>query len=152
MRLLEFKIAAGAALVALLSGCAPTVSLLPADLANDPNCAEVMVRLPDEVAEQSRRSTNAQSTAAWGEPTSVIFRCGLEPVFVSELTCVTAGEVDWLVDDSEAPNYRFITFARTPATEIVVDSEAVAGVTVLEDLAGAIRAVPETANCTEVSN
>lgn len=130
-----------------LTACTATVNLEAAPLANDPACAEVIVRLPDLVAEQEKRATNAQATAAWGNPSSILLRCGLEPVSVSKLTCVTAGEIDWLVDDSAAPSYRFITFGRSPATEVIVDSKSVAGVTALEELAGAVGNIPATKNC-----
>ncbi|MBT5247394.1 MAG: DUF3515 domain-containing protein, partial [Microbacteriaceae bacterium] len=49
--------------LALVSACAPTVNLDPAAQANDPSCANMMVRLPDEVAGLERRGVNAQSTA-----------------------------------------------------------------------------------------
>ena len=79
-------------------------------------------------------------------------RCGLEPVEVSSLVCVTASDIDWLLDESEAPNYRFISFARSPATEVIVDSTVVAGVTVLEELAASISVLDATKRCTEVTN
>ena len=141
------QILAAAALALSLSGCAPTVNLEVAPLANDPACAEVIVRLPDVVAEQTKRASNAQSTAAWGNPSAVILRCGLEPIAASTLTCVTAGDIDWLVDDSAAPSYRFITFGRAPATEVIVDSSVVAGVTALEELAGAVQNIEATNYC-----
>lgn len=129
------------------SGCAATVSLQPAELANDPNCAEVGVRLPDAIADQQRRTTDAQATAAYGDPTSVIVRCGLPEVKVSSLACVTTSDVDWLVDPADAPKYRFISFGRSPATEVIVDSDKVTGVSTLDALANAIKAVPATAQC-----
>ena len=154
--LLEMKIFKSAKILALalalsfsLSACAPTVNLEVAPLANDPSCAEVIVRLPDTVADQQKRASNAQSTAAWGNPAAVILRCGLEPLPASTLTCVTAGDIDWLVDDSAAPSYRFITFGRSPATEVVVDSTIVAGVTALEELAGAVQNIESTKLCLE---
>lgn len=137
---------------ALLAGCAPLVALEPAELANDPECAEIIVRLPDELAGEKKRSVNAQSTAAWGEPVSVILRCGLEPVEASALPCVTAADIDWLVDDSNAPKYRFISFARFPATEVIIDSTKLAGVTVLEGLAGSVGVLEPTKRCTNISN
>jgi hypothetical protein len=138
--------------VLVLTGCAPVVPLDPAEQANDAACAEIIVRLPDELAGLPERRVNAQSTAAWGEPVAVILRCGLEPVEVSSLVCVTASDIDWLLDESEAPNYRFITFARFPATEVIVDSTVVAGVTVLEELAASISVLDATKRCTEVTN
>ena len=107
------------ALIPLLTGCAATVNLDPAPLANDPGCAEVSVRYPSSIGELTQRYTNAQATSAWGEPAVIIARCGLEPVEASTLSCVTAGGVDWLVDDSQAPSYRFISFARNPAVEVL---------------------------------
>ena len=137
------------ALAGTLSGCAATVNLEAAALANDPACAEITVRLPDVIGDQNKRTTNAQATGAWGSPTSIILRCGLEPVTVSTLTCVTASEVDWLVDDSKAPSYRFITFGRRPATEVIVDSQVVAGVTSLDAVASAVQSIPATKTCSD---
>jgi hypothetical protein len=82
----------------------------------------------------------------------VLLRCGLEGVEVSALRCVTAGDVDWLVDDSDAPNYRFISYARYPAVEVIVDSENASGVTALESLAQAVAQIPATKVCTEITN
>jgi len=135
--------------LALLSatGCATTVNLEPADGSNDPLCAEVMVRLPSELGGLTERYTNAQATAAWGDPAAVILRCGLDSVEISALPCVSAGGIDWLVDDSEAPNYRFISYARTPAVEVIVDSDNASGITSLESLAAAVSQLPATKAC-----
>ena len=138
---------ASLACVLMLSGCATTVTLEAAEQANDPACAEVIVRLPDVIDTLPKRVTNAQSTAAWGEPTAVILRCGLPEVAASSLTCVTAGEIDWLVDESQSPNFRFITFGRNPATEVIVDSTAISGVSALESLSPAVENIPSTKNC-----
>ena len=137
--------------VLVLSSCAPVIPLEPAEFANDPECAEIIVRLPDELALLPERRVNAQSTAAWGEPAAVILRCGLEPVEISPLPCVTASDVDWLVDDTNAPSFRFITFARSPATEVIIDSTAVAGVTVLDGLAASVGVLDATARCSAIS-
>ena len=141
-----------AAIALLLSGCAPIVNLGAAEYSNDPLCAEVSVRLPAEIGELQKRQTNAQATGAWGDPSSVLLRCGLEGVEVSTLPCVTAGDVDWLVDDSDAPNYRFISYARFPAVEVIVDSENASGITALESLAQAVAQIPATKVCTEITN
>lgn len=130
-----------------LSGCAATVNLEPAEDSNNPGCAEVMVRLPSQLGGLQERYTNAQATAAWGEPTAVLLRCGLEPVEVSTLPCVTAAGIDWLVDDSLAPSYRFISYARFPAVEVIVDSDNASGITSLEGIAGAVAQLPATKAC-----
>ena len=141
------KLAVLAASALLLTGCTATVSLDPAADANDPACASAMVRLPNAFEDLERRNTNSQSTAAWGDPTAVIFRCGLAPVTVSKLNCVTTSDIDWLVDESKKPTYRFITFARKPAIEVIVDSSKASGVTVLDELAGAVSKIPATDRC-----
>jgi hypothetical protein len=135
-----------------LTACTPIISLEAAADSNNPACAEVSVRLPTTLANEAKRSTDAQATGAWGNPAAVILRCGLEPVEVSSLPCVTASGVDWLVDDSAKPSYRFITFGRTPATEVIVDSNRVAGVSVLDELSSAIQSIEATKDCSAVTN
>ena len=141
--------AIGIALVGTLatSGCSSVVSLEPAELANDPACADVSVRLPETIGENAKRTTDAQATAAYGDPASVIVRCGLPGVTVSKLRCVSTSGVDWLVDESNAPKYRFISFGRQPATEVIVDSKKAVGVSTLDALASAIQSIPATAKC-----
>ena len=144
------KVASAAAIMFALTGCAATVALEPAGDSNNPQCAEMTVRLPSAIEalpDLERRFTNAQATGAWGDPVAVIFRCGLEPVSVSELPCVTVSDIDWLVDDSAAPSFRFITFGRNPAAELIVDSESASGVTALESVAGAVAVVPANTRC-----
>ena len=145
---MKFLLAAALAAGTLaLTGCSATVSLDPAADANNPACANVVVRLPDSIDNNAKRQTNSQSTAAWGEPTSVILRCGLPEVTVSKLTCVTASGIDWLVDESKKPSYRFITFARKPAIEVIVDSQKVSGVSALDELSQAVSQIPATDKC-----
>jgi hypothetical protein len=135
------------ALPLVLSGCTTTVVMSPAPLANDPGCAEVIVRLPSETDGQVKRTTNSQSTAAWGSPVAITLTCGLEPVIVSTLPCITAGDVDWIVDESDKPNYTFISFGRTPATAVTIDSTKSSGANVLEDLGQAVQFTKQTKSC-----
>ena len=135
------------ALPLVLTGCSATVVLPAAPLSNDPGCAEVIVRLPADTDGQAKRTTNSQSTAAWGSPVAITLTCGLEPVMVSALPCITAGNVDWLVDDSDQPNYTFISFGRTPATAITIDSTRSSGANFLDDLGQAVQFTKSTKNC-----
>lgn len=135
------------AVVAALAGCASVVPLEPADLANDPACAEVMVRLPDAIDGHSRRTTNAQSTAAWGEPAAVILRCGVPEAGPTDLPCFTVNGIDWIRDDAQAPIYTFVTFGRNPATELVIDSESASGVDAVDAVGTAVAAVPASTQC-----
>lgn len=119
---------------AALSGCAATVALEPAEDANDPRCADVMVRLPDTLDGQDRRRTDAQSTAAWGDPSAILLSCGVTPPGPTEAQCITVGGVDWIVDDSKAPTYVITTYGRVPAVQIITDNEVVSPTGALDSL------------------
>jgi len=129
---------AGLCLATSLAGCTQTVSLEAAADSNNPACAAVSVRLPDSVDGNQQRPTDAQATSAWGSPVRVILRCGLPEVKASTLLCTTIGGVDWLVDPSNAPSYRFISFGRKPATEVIVDYKHASGVSSLDALSQAV--------------
>lgn len=92
------------------------------------------MQLPDRLDGQDRRWTDAQSTAAWGDPSAVVFACGVTPPGPTEAQCITAGGMDWIVDDSEAPVYRITSYGRVPAVEVITDNEVVAPTNVLETL------------------
>ncbi|MCR2811614.1 DUF3515 domain-containing protein [Microbacterium sp. zg.Y1090] len=137
----------------LLTGCGTSsVSLTAAPDANDPLCAEVTVRLPSTVDGADRRWTDAQATAAWGDPTAVILTCGVTPPGPTEARCITIGGVDWIVDESQAPRYRITTYGRTPAVEVFVDNEQVSPNEVLSRFAPYIvDTLPRERQCTETA-
>ena len=147
-RSLALALVAIAAAAPLLAGCSGTVTLEPAANANDPLCADVIVRLPATVDGQQRRWTDAQATGAWGDPSAVLLTCGLESPGPSTLRCITVGGIDWLVDESESPRYRLTTYGRTPAVQLYVDNKVVSPNNVLSDLRLAVSQLPETAQCT----
>ncbi|HEX6954582.1 MAG TPA: DUF3515 family protein, partial [Agromyces sp.] len=134
----------------LLAACSRPVPFEPAPDAVDPECAAVVVRLPDAVAGQEARETDAQGTGAWGTPASVLLRCGVEPPGPTTLRCVSVDEVDWIIDESDAPRYRFTTYGRTPAVEVVVDNDVVSGTTVVADLSPAIAVIEADGGCTDL--
>lgn len=144
--------AASVAVVALplLAACSRPVPFEPAPDAVDPECAAVVVRLPDAVGGQEARETDAQGTGAWGTPASVLLRCGVEPPGPTTLRCVSVDEVDWIIDESDAPRYRFTTYGRTPAVEVVVDNDVVSGTTVIADLSPAIAVIEADGGCTDL--
>ncbi|MGV8912016.1 MAG: DUF3515 family protein [Rhodoglobus sp.] len=150
-------------LVATLGGCAAILPLEPANDAANPTCAEVIVRLPDTVAGLDMRETNAQGTGAWGEPANVLLRCGVAvPDPTAALACVTAPDdgIDWLRDDSDAPNYVFTTYGRDPAMQVIIDSDGdpdvegdeVSGLDALTELAGAVSQIPADRFCVALSD
>jgi len=142
---------ASAALIATavvtLAGCAGTVPLEPGPESNAVGCAETMVRLPDTIGELDRRTTNAQSTAAWGDPTAVIYRCGLPEQGPSDLPCFTVEGVDWLLDEADAPRYVFTTYGREPVTEIIVDVTYIAGSDAVRELSPFVGLRAPDARC-----
>lgn len=133
-----------------LAGCAAEVPLTAAPDANNPTCAAVTVRLPNSVAGQAQRETNAQATGAWGTPATVLLHCGVAVPGPTTLPCVEVNGIDWIEDDSAKPLYRYTTFGRSPATEIVVDSRKVSGTSALVDLGTAVGAIAATDKCTDI--
>lgn len=131
----------------LLTGCAAAVPLEPAADATNPGCAAVVVHLPTAVADQPERETNAQATGAWGEPAAVLLHCGVTVPGPTTLPCLNVNGIDWIEDDADAPRYRYTTYGRDPAIEIVIDSEKVSGSTALVDLANAVSEVPAISQC-----
>jgi hypothetical protein len=143
---------ASAALLAVagtvaFAGCSQAVAFDAAPSASDPDCAAVVVRLPDTVAGLAQRDTNAQGTGAWGQPASVLLRCGVEPLGPTTDRCVSVDGVDWVIDESDAPNYLFTTYGRTPTVEVLVDNDAVSGTTAISDLSAAVGAIPAEGGC-----
>ena len=118
----------------LLTGCSPIVALDPAPHANDPACADVIVRLPDTLQNLPRRETNAQATGAWGEPAAILLRCGVTVPTASDLPCVETDGFQWLRDDSKAPSYVFTSYGRTPAIAVVIDQTKLSPGPALQDL------------------
>jgi hypothetical protein len=141
--------------LATLTACAPTVALEPAGDANNAGCADVIVRLPDTVADLTRRETNAQSTAAWGSPEvpnqpGVLLRCGVDVPAASTLPCVPLEGVYFLRDDSDPDFLKFTTFGRDPAIDVIVDTNTVPGVA-LNELLPALAFLPTNGlECTDV--
>jgi hypothetical protein len=133
-------------LLVLLSACAPTVALTTAADATNPKCADVIVRLPQSVADQKIRQTDAQATSAWGDPAAVVLRCGVTPPGPTSTQCATVKSIDWLIDDTKKPVYTFTTYGRTPAVQVVVDSTLTQGqgTIVLDQLSNAISFIPQS--------
>ncbi|SDS50133.1 DUF3515 family protein [Microterricola viridarii] len=138
-------------ITATLAGCAAAVALEPADDATNPGCAEIVVRLPEALGEQKLRETNAQGTGAWGDPATILLRCGVEVPGPTTQQCVAVGGIDWIVDDSNKPIFRFVTYGRTPATEVIVDYDK-ASASALIDLEGAISVIPAENACVDVTD
>lgn len=144
---------AAGALAMTLTGCTTDVPMEPALDANNPACADVIVRLPSSVDNLDRRYTNAQSTGAWGDPASVLLYCGIEPSGPTTDSCVTVNGVDWIIDDSRAPLFRFEAYGRSPGVEVIVNSdEGVSGTNVITELSGSVGKLPQERKCTAITD
>jgi hypothetical protein len=144
---LLLSILSATALAFGLAGCAGEVPMEPAEGANDPACAELIVRLPSSVSGLDKRATNAQATGAWGDPVGVELRCGIEPSGPTTDRCVHVVGVDWIIDESNAPLYRFEPYGRSPGVEVFVNSEIASGTLTVTDLAASIKVLPQTREC-----
>jgi len=142
-----------------LAGCSPVVSMTPAaEFANDPECAAVSVRMPETISSYALRQTDAQATAAWGEPTVVLSYCGVPVPEVSDLPCVEIGGIFWLREEVPA-GLAFTSYGRDPAVRVVVDvpedaAEApIAPGVVLDELADAVSYTSATGReCLDVED
>lgn len=129
-------------LAAGLTGCTNAVSMSAAPSANAAACAAVQVRLPATVDSKfDLRNTNAQATAAWGDPEVAIYHCGVAVPTVSDLPCFSQGGVDWIRDD-RGDQVVYTTFGRSPAVQVVVDSTKTTS-SVVQELSDAVSSLPK---------
>ncbi len=142
-----------AAAAVALAGCAPTVAMDPAAGAGSPACAAVTVRLPDDIGGFAARDTDAQATGAWGYPTVITLHCGVDsPAPTSDLPCVSGDTVDWLVDDSDSPNYKLTAYGRNPSVTVAFDYSQVSGNDVIAALDQAVSQLPQVGKCIGVDD
>jgi len=106
----------------------------------------MMVALPDSLADAQRRTTTSQATAAWGDPSLVILRCGVQAPGPTTDRCVGVNGVDWVIKEGN-PNWTLTTYGRVPATEVVIDPNKIPSSTVLAELSNAASKVPATRSC-----
>ena len=129
-----------------LTSCSPPVDVPAAQDAANPACAPMMVALPDAIGDSPLRKTNSQATAAWGDPSLVILRCGVNVPGPTTDRCVTVNGIDWVIKEGN-PVWTLTTYGREPATEILMDPDKISSATVLADLAAAAAKVPAARNC-----
>lgn len=141
-----------ASLAGILTGCSTMreVPMQPAVNANDPACADVIVRLPDELDGLERRRTNAQSTGAWGNPATILLYCGIEPSGPTTDACININGVDWIRDESNAPLYRFEAYGREPGLEVIIDSSQTSSGAAIPELGAVVSMLPQVRHCTNI--
>ena len=106
----------------------------------------MMVALPDVIGEAKLRKTNSQATAAWGEPSQVILRCGVNVPGPTTDRCVSVNDIDWVIKEGN-PVWTLTTYGREPATEILMDPNVISSATVLADLAQAAGKIKAQRHC-----
>lgn len=166
---------AGLALVSspLLAGCAQSVGVAVAPDAVNPDCARVVLALPETLGDGlEQQRTTSQATSAWGSPSDpVTLRCGVEVPGPTTEQCVTmetaaGASIDWLVradaepadgaqdtdslaTDPGSSDWTFVTYGRDPAVEVHVPAAVVAerSTSFLDALSTAVSQVEATRSC-----
>lgn len=122
--------------------------------APDPQCASVVLALPQDLDAGERRTTSSQATAAWvpdegGEP--IVLRCGVEPPGPTTDPCMEVEladgtTIDWVaVEHEESGEWVFTTYGRDPAVEVTIPPGQPSSI--LVDVAPAVAQTPATRTC-----
>ncbi|HJF77750.1 MAG TPA: DUF3515 domain-containing protein [Brevibacterium linens] len=133
----------------VVTGCSRTVIVEPAKDAADPKCADIMLTLPDEISGQKARTTSSQGTKAWGDPNVAVLRCGVTPPGPTTDQCVSVSGVDWISKPAEDDDstWKFTSYGRTPAVEVLVNRKAESGNDVLAAISPALSKLPPENEC-----
>lgn len=109
-------------------------------------CQKLLAALPDEVADQKRRTTEGSDLAtAWGDP-AIVLRCGvgLPEEFGPLSSCQRANGVDWFVPDRIIEDQRadvvMTTVGRSVNVEVRVPAKYRPSLAPMTDLAPALTA------------
>lgn len=70
-------------------------------------------------------TTPSDAVRAWGTGTdnAVIARCGVDSPGPTTDSCIQVDDIDW-VQSKVSGGYRFVTYGRTPALEVLVPTAA----------------------------
>jgi len=108
-----------------------------------------MLALPSAIDGQDKRVTTSQSTAAWGDPASVVLACGVPNRGPSNDPCTTVGGVDWVAhQNKEADSWTLSAYGRVPRIEVTLDTSRVSSATVATALTDAAKLAPASKRCT----
>jgi hypothetical protein len=156
----RWRAAAVVAAATALGGCTSAVGVTAAPFADDPVCAEVILALPDELADAPRSDTTSQGTAAWtdGDPRdAIVLRCGVEPLPPTTDQCVAATDatgttIDWVTvagDEEAGTPWTFTTYGREPAVQVLVPTSVTSArsTSFLVDLSRAVAHAEQTRRC-----
>lgn len=118
-------IAAALTVLATTTACGgdDTVSASPATSAGAAACSKAAQHWPKTVSGQKSRkvATDSKTVAAWGDP-AIIARCGVTSPGPTSSGCLVADGIDW-VQTKLSDGYRFVTYGRSPAIEVLVPTK-----------------------------
>ncbi|MGH4033845.1 DUF3515 family protein [Actinomycetota bacterium Odt1-20B] len=150
------RIALGAAVVALAAAAAiayeyaasPARDLKAAPRAHSAACARLAAAFPDRLADADRDSTDVAGAAVWGDG-AVTVRCGLPTPLPTGDPCSEVDGVDWVwrARQDEPDSRLLITYGRSPAVEVRVDTRHAAPDAVLIDLSRLVKPIRQVREC-----
>lgn len=149
------RVTATAVLAALaLSGCGSAVTVAGAPHNTDPRCASAMLGMPESMGELPQRETTSQGTTAYGDPSGVIVRCGVDEPGPTTDPCTEVNGVDWLISEvsGQQNQWRAVSYGRSPAVEVLFDTSRVPSSSALVDMAPAVAHLPQNRTCQSVSD
>ncbi|WP_240661185.1 MULTISPECIES: DUF3515 family protein [unclassified Streptomyces] len=120
----------------------------------DPECSEVVDRLPEKAGGRSRDWALGDGVASWGDR-SLVLRCGVAELQPNVNLCVTADGIDWVLDEDrlKADGVSVLTtYGRSPAVEVTYDGprQEVGGI--LVDLNGSVEPIAQQRKCVGVGD
>lgn len=130
-----------------ISACTPAETVKAAPQATDPDCADVMLDLPKQLDGLDKRTTTSQATAAWGEPASIILRCGTKDIGATSDPCTTVDGVDWISTEREDDRWTLTAYGRTPGIQVNLDTKKVSSSNVAQGLSEAVKDLEPSKKC-----
>lgn len=138
----------------ILTGCGSPVSVEGAPGNTAPECASAMLAMPETMGDLEQRPTTSQGTTAYGDPSGVIVRCGVDAPPPTTDPCTNVNGVDWLISEVEGQDdqWRAVTYGRSPAVEVLFDTARVPSSTAIVETGSAVSQIPQERPCLSVSD
>lgn len=116
----------GITLLGLTACSVPPVEAKPPALAASAECVDAAKKWPSTVAGLNPYpvTTPSDSVRAWGKRPSdaIIARCGVSSPGPTTDACIDVNGTDWVQTKLGKDGYRYVTYGRTPAIEVLVPS------------------------------
>ncbi|MGH4036027.1 DUF3515 family protein [Actinomycetota bacterium Odt1-20B] len=137
-----------ASVVAYQYVTSPTFDLEAAPRAHSAACDRLTDAYPDRLADADRDSTDVAGAAVWGDG-AVIVRCGLHTPPPTADPCTQVDGVDWVwrANEDQGDSKLLLTYGRSPAVEVRVDTRHAAPDAVLVDLSRLVKPIHQARKC-----